>query len=636
VDDVASGTTFLVDIQARLSGSGASELQKLQQAAQSAIKGYAELERASAQTQSALDRLGASTSTLKSQMQSAMEAGDSGKFWQLAGKLNETEARAGALRSKLAGLSSQMQAQAAAATAAVEAVDRYNAELKQTSQVTEQATGDTIKASDGVSKLPGPLSRVGGALKEAQEAWQDLSGSLGKFKASAIVAGAAAVALVAILAAGAVKLGAWAIGVADARRNLGLTLEAMTGSESAGAALRSTFDDVSKSTGATSERLLELTRDLKAAGVGAADMPDALKAIALQETALGDSSGTAALVDRLKSGATSAADLKAEMEGAFGGVVQKRMLSLGEQSKTLTRNLEGLFGGANIDGFLEGLARMVALLDGSTESGQALRALFGGLFQPLLDGAGGAFVSIERGILMAQIGALKLGIAVKTAAKEFGFDLGSLTEVPGLGAVGEALMWTLAISVGAVAAAIGVVIAAAAALGAAWDGMAKGATAAWNGLTSGVRTAIDAIKAIDLAEVGKAMIDGLIKGIEQGAGALVASLTGVVGQGVAAAKSALEIKSPSRVFAELGEYTGEGYAMGVEDTAPQVSGAFDSLMTPPEPQEGGGRAASASGPVGPITINIHGVQGIEDALDKLERAVDDIFAGKALAMGATA
>jgi hypothetical protein len=46
--------------------------------------------------------------------------------------------------------------------------------------------------------------------------------------------------------AGAVKLGAWAIGVADARRNLGLTLEAMTGSESAGAALRSTFDEVSK------------------------------------------------------------------------------------------------------------------------------------------------------------------------------------------------------------------------------------------------------------------------------------------------------------------------------------------------------------------------------------------------------
>jgi hypothetical protein len=76
--------------------------------------------------------------------------------------------------------------------------------------------------------------------------------------------------------------------------------------------------------------------------------------------------------------------------------------------------------------------------------------------------------------------------------------------------------------------------------------------------------------------------------------------------------------------------------MGVEDTAPQVSGAFDSLMTPPEPQEGGGRAASAGAPVGPITINIHGVQGIEDALDRLERAVDDLFAGKALAMGSTA
>jgi phage-related minor tail protein len=204
-----------------------------------------------------------------------------------------------------------------------------------------------------------------------------------------------------------------------------------------------------------------------------------------------------------------------------------------------------------------------------------------------------------------------------------------------VGAVGEAFMWTLAISVGAVAAVVGVAVAAVVALGAAWDGMAKAGTAAWNALKSGVTSAIDAIRAIDLAEVGASMIDGLVKGIESKAGSLVSALTGVVGQGVMATRSALDSHSPSRVFAELGEFTGEGYAMGVEDSTPQVESAVRDMVDPPA-LKSGDDAPSRAGSVGPITINIHGVQGIEDALDKLERAVDDIFAGKALAMGATA
>ena len=51
--------------------------------------------------------------------------------------------------------------------------------------------------------------------------------------------------------------------------------------------------------------------------VSAADMPAALKAIAMQEKALDDTGGTAALIDDLKSGKKAAGELASEMESKF-------------------------------------------------------------------------------------------------------------------------------------------------------------------------------------------------------------------------------------------------------------------------------------------------------------------------------
>ncbi|MDO5533234.1 MAG: tape measure protein [Propionibacteriaceae bacterium] len=67
-----------------------------------------------------------------------------------------------------------------------------------------------------------------------------------------------------------------------------------------------------------------------------------------------------------------------------------------------------------------------------------------------------------------------------------------------------------------------------------------------------------------LVGVGRAMIQGLINGVVGMAGNLGKAISGLLGGAVSRAKAALGIHSPSRVFMELGGYTGEGFTIGLE------------------------------------------------------------------------
>lgn len=71
-----------------------------------------------------------------------------------------------------------------------------------------------------------------------------------------------------------------------------------------------------------------------------------------------------------------------------------------------------------------------------------------------------------------------------------------------------------------------------------------------------------------LYDVGKDLIQGLINGVKDMAGKLIDGVKGVVKGGVNAAKSFLGIGSPSRVFKEIGQWTMEGYAIGLKDQQP--------------------------------------------------------------------
>jgi len=81
------------------------------------------------------------------------------------------------------------------------------------------------------------------------------------------------------------------------------------------------------------------------------------------------------------------------------------------------------------------------------------------------------------------------------------------------------------------------------------------------------------LKGIDLAQTGKDIIRGLIKGIASMGGAIKKTVSDLAAKIPQWAKKILGIHSPSRVMAELGVFTGQGLANGIASTQKMVKDA---------------------------------------------------------------
>ena len=77
-------------------------------------------------------------------------------------------------------------------------------------------------------------------------------------------------------------------------------------------------------------------------------------------------------------------------------------------------------------------------------------------------------------------------------------------------------------------------------------------------------------KKTDMLNAGKDLIRGLIDGIKNMAKGAIDAVTGVVDGVVNKAKSILKIKSPSRVFKEIGNNISVGLAKGIDDKAAEA------------------------------------------------------------------
>ena len=80
-----------------------------------------------------------------------------------------------------------------------------------------------------------------------------------------------------------------------------------------------------------------------------------------------------------------------------------------------------------------------------------------------------------------------------------------------------------------------------------------------------------------LVEVGKNLIKGFINGIKSMATGVIDSVTGVVQGAIDWAESLLGINSPSKVFMEIGRYTSEGFAIGLDKYAHMASDSAGEL-----------------------------------------------------------
>lgn len=80
-----------------------------------------------------------------------------------------------------------------------------------------------------------------------------------------------------------------------------------------------------------------------------------------------------------------------------------------------------------------------------------------------------------------------------------------------------------------------------------------------------------------MRDVGKAIIDGIVSGVNAAAGSLMSTLKNLASNALQAAKDALGISSPSKEFAAVGEFAVTGLMQGFTDTWPALTQLVGSL-----------------------------------------------------------
>lgn len=88
---------------------------------------------------------------------------------------------------------------------------------------------------------------------------------------------------------------------------------------------------------------------------------------------------------------------------------------------------------------------------------------------------------------------------------------------------------------------------------------------------------INKFKNIDLRQIGKDILQGLIDGITGSMSKVGSAISRVGDSMVKGLKKKLDIHSPSRVFKELGQYTGEGLIVGLNDMGRRVHKASEKM-----------------------------------------------------------
>lgn len=127
-----------------------------------------------------------------------------------------------------------------------------------------------------------------------------------------------------------------------------------------------------------------------------------------------------------------------------------------------------------------------------------------------------------------------------------------------------------------------------------WNSIKETISNAWSNITNAVLTKLVELKnwVVDkfndimsfirglpgrFVEMGRDLIQGLINGAGSMAGALIGKVRSLASDAVNAIKSFFGIGSPSKVFRQIGVWTGEGLVLGIGDEKKNVTNAVKSL-----------------------------------------------------------
>lgn len=292
-------------------------------------------------------------------------------------------------------------------------------------------------------------------------------------------------------------------------------------------------------------------------------------------------------------------------------------------------------------GALGSLAKQVtAFLDPKGSSGQRILATFnamaagassvlaslsGGTFGDILDGLLAGFEAVWP-ISKAFFGGFLSGFqeafgVVKTVFQAFSNGKGPTLDLVAIAKAMGTAFGFVAVGIGSVVAILGGLVAA---IGLVVFGIGDSLVSlvGWVGETMGE---FMASMSGQWGEIGLDLVKGLANGITGGLSFVVDAAMGIGSAAVDALRSLLQIKSPSKVMAEIGGYTAEGFTMGIESGAPAAGGAMAALVAPgPLKSFGGGGGATMSGVSVYVTINADGNGDESESLaDRVERVLPD-------------
>jgi hypothetical protein len=506
--------------------------------------------------------------------------------------------------------------------------------------------------------MPGPLGSVVSQLGSLKSM---LAGGARVLGLAALAAAMVAVTVAAI--AGTAALLSYGVAQADARRNELLHLEGLTKlrfwySAAAGSAseLQGAIDRVSDGVALGRDEIGRYTEKLYRMGLRGKNLEDALEGVAIKAAVQGDAAASAfagwAAGAALAGG--SVRKLTDDVKARLGGIAAAQMLSLGVQAKKMRENFGVLFRDLKVEGLLKTLKIITDTFSQSTASGRALKALLETAFQPMVNAVEFLGPYVKRFFQGVVIGALLVGIAVLKVRNWFkrtfgdaeilkGFDATKSALYAGVAAVGllgAAFAGMAALAVGALVVLTPIVWSAVAAVGAlALSGLAMAAPFILGAIAIGALIAAGyqlyrLWKEIDWTSLGRSIVDGIVGGLTAGIQWVKDAMRSLGDAALGSFKEALQIASPSKVFAKVGLAIPEGVEQGVDAGKRDVDDAVKGMVTAPS---GGGAGGGAAAPVtitfGDIIIQSASEKGREIAED-VERVIEGVMERVAIQLGA--
>ncbi|GEM04093.1 hypothetical protein HMI01_10810 [Halolactibacillus miurensis] len=100
----------------------------------------------------------------------------------------------------------------------------------------------------------------------------------------------------------------------------------------------------------------------------------------------------------------------------------------------------------------------------------------------------------------------------------------------------------------------------------------------WTTITDIWDSVMNFFDEVDLFQIGKDIMKGLVNGIKDMGGAVADAVGGAVTGAIDWAKGLLDINSPSRVFEQIGQFTGEGFEQGILGTTNRINQASAKMV----------------------------------------------------------